>query len=116
MEIGLNPPSRSGSLLLDELRLEVDDGMESDRFRVLRVSSSPLRFERLEPDISKFDGLLPSAERKLMSYARSSVVTPVVRVWRPYALSPRYVTSSISMSMQRMLVSLLRVVQPLVQS
>jgi hypothetical protein len=49
--MGLNPPSRSGSFLLDDLRFEVDEGVESERLLVPDISSSPLRFERLDWDM-----------------------------------------------------------------
>jgi hypothetical protein len=60
----LKLPSRLGSLFLDDLRLELDDGIESDRLRALAASLSPVRFERLESDILNRHRLLLSASRQ----------------------------------------------------
>jgi hypothetical protein len=49
--MGLNPSSQSGSFLLDDLRFEVDKGVESERLLVPDISSSPLRFKRLDCDM-----------------------------------------------------------------
>jgi len=39
---------------LDDLRFEDDEGVESDRLLVPDISSSPLRFERLDWDMIEF--------------------------------------------------------------
>jgi hypothetical protein len=112
----LKPPSRSGSLLLEDLRFELDDGVESDRSRVLGISLSPLRFERLEPDISNSHGLLrsASAQSAVLHWQLSRQTSGVTIAYLCVVAS--YFTSSIATSKNHMVMSLMRVKKPSIQS